>query len=446
MSRIAYVLPLASLVTAGLFSGCGSVNTGPDASTTDADISGAATVETEAALFGGSIGTNVGNIDIISMLPNNTVLETVKTDAAGNASIKVYPGGSVTAVYKHTVDMGADLITYVGVKPGDTLVFGSRNFSLTGQTGTNLGSQTYSWPVQTGVANHCIFTSCGGSCNGVNASTTLAESSTCHREPMDILYVGLNASGLISHYNLRSNVAFTNGQNVAIGGWAVAPNATLTVSGVPPEVSTVSGNWASVVDAATEYAFAQSYNGAPTGGAFSSTFAFHATGDRTLGRVAFSRQNFQAIQIVDQFNANTLTQTVAAPALTPWLQGAVAVSAALRTASWFLISDANSVADGLVLRLTWNHVVSAMNNSHQWHIIMPPGQTSIALPKLPAAFNDNLPASQDFINGQVRVFDISTVNGYDAVRTTVPSRNIMCVDCALRAGDFQRVVSSGTVQ
>ena len=136
MSRIAYVLPLASLVTAGLFSGCGSVNTGPDASTTDADISGAATVETEAALFGGSIGTNVGNIDIISMLPNNTVLETVKTDAAGNASIKVYPGGSVTAVYKHTVDMGADLITYVGVKPGDTLVFGSRNFSLTGQTST----------------------------------------------------------------------------------------------------------------------------------------------------------------------------------------------------------------------------------------------------------------------------------------------------------------------
>lgn len=317
-------------------------------------------------------------------------------------------------------------------------------------TSTNLGSQTYSWPVQTGVANHCIFTSCGGSCNGVNASTTLAESSTCHREPMDILYVGLNANNLVSHYNLRSNVAFTNGQNVAIGGWAVAPNATLTVSGVPPEVSTVSGYWTSVVDAAVDNSiftlFAQSYNGAPTGGAFSSTFAFHSTGDRTMGRVFLTRPNFQAIQIVDQFNANTLTQTVAAPALTPWLQGAVAVSAALRTASWFLISDANSVSDGLVLRLAWNHVVSAMNNQHQWHIIMPPGQTSIALPKLPAAFNDNLPASQDFINGQVRVFDISTVNGYDAVRTTVPSRNIMCVDCALRGGDFQRVVSSGAVQ
>lgn len=438
--RLFSSLPLFALAA------CGSVkDAGPDASTVDADISGTATVETESVAFGVAAGTNVGNIDIISMLPNNTVLEAIKTDAGGNATIKVYPGGSVTAVYKHTADMGADLITYVGVKPNDTLIFGSRNPSAVGVTQTNLGAQTYQWVVQAGVTNHCAFTSCSGACAGVGTSVAVTEFNTCNRSPMDILYIALGANGLVSHYNFRANVAFTAGQTLPAVGWAAAQNATVNITGIPAEVSNVSGNWATVLDGATEYNYAQSYNGAPTGGAFTSTFAFHPTGDRSLGRLNMSRPgSFQTIQVIDQFNTSTLNQTVATPTLTPWIQGGLLVSSALRIASWFLVSDANSVSDGVVVRLNWSHVVSSVSHPHQWHIIMPPGQQSLALPKLPAAFNENLPAPQDFIGGQVRVFDISTLNGYDAVRAT-PSRNIMCIECALRGGDLQRATFSGFV-
>jgi hypothetical protein len=38
-----------------------------------------------------------------------------------------------------------------------------------------------------------------------------------------------------------------------------------------------------------------------------------------------------------------------------------------------------------------------------------------------------------------RVFEISSVTGYDLLRT-LPSANIMCLECSVRTGDFQRVV------
>jgi hypothetical protein len=154
---------------------------------------------------------------------------------------------------------------------------------------------------------------------------------------------------------------------------------------------------------------------------------------------------YQQMQIVDQFNTGTLTQTISSPMLTPWVQGGFAVSGALRMANWFYVSDASSAIDGAVVRLAWNRVISSTSHFHQWHIIMPANQFALVFPKLPAQFNDNMPGPADSVSGAVRVFDITGVNGYDAVRMQ-PSGNIMCIDCALRAGDYTRAIFSGNVQ
>lgn len=450
MGRTGFRIFFASLLLAG----CGSVKdsgTAIDAPVgdagPDADESGMATVITEAALFGGTIGTNVGDIDIISMLPNNTVLEMKKTDAGGNATIKVYPGGSVTAVYKHSADVGADLITFMDVQPGDTLTFGSRNFATPpGTPNTNLGSMTYSWPAQAGAQFYDVFTSCAG--QGVQAPTltlNAAEFSLCHRDPMDVMFL-VETSGVgVSHFGFRSNVTFASGGAVSNPGWQAVQQASINITGLPPEITNVSGNFSTIIDGSREFSFLGFWNGNVTGGAFTTQFSWHPTGERTLGNVFLPRSGFTTMRIVDAFAANNLTQTVAAPTLTAWLQSGVIASSALRMANWFMVPDANSVQDGVVLRLNWNHVVSAMSNPHQWHIIMPPNTQAVVLPKLPAQFEENLPAPQDGLSGQVKVFDISTINDYNGVRAQ-PSRNIMCTDCALRGGDFQRVVSSGNVQ
>ena len=422
-----------------LLAGCGSVKGSDiDAPGPDSDLGGDATVVTEAALFGGTIGAPVGDVDIVSMMPDNTVLAMAKTGASGNATVRVYPGGTVTAVYRHTVDMGADLITWVGVKPGDTLKFGSRAFSTSGQSSTSIGSMTYSWPAQAGATAYNIATSCTTSgVGGASTSLVTSEYSLCHREPMDVLFGAFNSA--LTHYSFRSNVPFANGGSVTTGGWSPVQTGTVTITGLPSEVTSVSGSFSTILDGNREANFVGGYNGTPTGGAFSGTFPWHPTGDRTVGQVLLNRTGFSTMRVVDAFGASTLTQTVAAPVLTPWVQGGVVVSSALGMASWFLVPDATSVHDGQTLRVSWTHTVSSVGHPHQWHFILPPDQTSITLPKLPALFSENVPFPQDFLSVTLRVFDIASVTGYDMVRA-MPSSTIMCLDCAVRAGDLQRVV------
>src|SRR5262249_23511738 len=97
--------------------------------------------------------------------------------------------------------------------------------------------------------------------------------------------------------------------------------------------------------------------------------------------------------------------------------------------------------DGQALHLSWIHTVSSTNQPHQWDFILPPGQTSIEFPALPAQFNDAIPQPVDSIGASIRVFDISSVSSYDMLRMQ-SSANIMCLQCAVVAGDFQHVVMS----
>lgn len=443
MVRIRYRLSLAFCLL--LSAACGSVKETPDASTIDADQSGTATVETEAALLGGTVGANVGNIDVVSMLPNNKLLETIKTSAEGTGSIKVYPGGSVTAIYRRPGDLGAEMISYLGVKPNDTLVFGSRNFSTLGVTNTNLGNQTYEWTVQApGATNHCAATSCSVTCAAAPATTvSFAEFLSCNRTPMDILYVARNAAGQATHYSLRSNVTFAAGSTVSTTFWTPVLNATVNISGVPAEVSNLFGNWATVLNNQDERTLAAQYSGNPTGGAFTSTFGFHGTGDRTIARVQFQRPgSFDLMTLVDGITPNSTVQTVASPQFTPWLQGVLA-SAPLRTVAWNAVATPASVTDGSVVLAQWSRTVGGMTQFYRWYLIVPPGVSSINLPDLPTPLNNVLPTTEDFLNAQVRMFDLSTTD-YDAVRA-LPSRNVMCIECAVRAGEFQRAVFSGFV-
>jgi hypothetical protein len=41
----------------------------------------------------------------------------------------------------------------------------------------------------------------------------------------------------------------------------------------------------------------------------------------------------------------------------------------------------------------------------------------------------------------VRVFDVASVTSYDTLRA-LPSSTVMCLECAVRAGDVPRVVIS----
>ena len=199
---------LCSMWVSGVIAGCGNVSaSGPVDSASssddssrpgddsgsashdagiDGDLNGDVVVVTEAALSGGTVGARVGSIDIVSDLPSNAVLATARTDAGGSATVRVAPGGSVTAIYKHTVDVGADLITWVGVKPGDTLNFGSRKFAPSAAQDPSIGSQTYTWSALAGANKYRISTLCNLNFDvpAPDITVQLPEFSSCHQDPM----------------------------------------------------------------------------------------------------------------------------------------------------------------------------------------------------------------------------------------------------------------------
>jgi hypothetical protein len=446
------------LLSATLLAGCGKVAALPAAdgampasdgavATDDGAILGDATIITNAGLFGNKVGARVGNIDLISTAADNTVLAVTRSDARGNATIKVAPGGSVTAVYRHIVDPGTDLITWVGVKPGDTLTFGSRSFSPSGQKSTDLGSQTYTWPSQPGATDYVVFTPCTSTGVGTNLTVTLVESSLCHEDPMDIVFTASDDTA-ITHYGFRTEVPFESGSTVSILSWMPVQSGSINITGLPSEISSLEGKFFTIYNSGNARGLGDPYTGTPTGGAFSATFRAVPTGKRTVGSVTLARSGFNSIQILDAFSVDTKVQTVAAPQLTPWLQGRPTASPALRTASWFIVGEASSVYDGQLLDLSWSHVGSTKFAPYAWHFILPPGQTSITYPALPPPFDDAIPLSTEVTNAAVRVFEIASVKGYDMVRA-MPSADLMCLDCAVKAGDLQRVVITppeGTLQ
>jgi hypothetical protein len=418
---------------------------GGDADSRDGSVVGDVTVVTKAALFGGSDGSSVRDIDVISVSPDNQIVAVAKTDDRGGTTIEVYPGGSVTAVYRHTVDMGADLITWVGVRPGDTLVFGNRSPSTTRHQNTNLGTQTYTWPVVQDTSFYRVSTACNSDIfiHDTNAtSITLSEMSLCHREPMAVAFGAFGSSADGSHVlraASRSDLAFSNGATVAFTALNMSSTGSINITGLPPDISSVSGMFRAAVDPNLEFQTSGSYSGIPTGGAFSASIRYASIGTRTLGQVTLSRPGRRPMLLIDSFPVSSMTQNVATPMLPPWIQDGAIASSALRTAAWFLASDASSVYDGQLLHMSWNRRISDTSNPYQWHFILPPGQMMVEFPTLPSQFNEFVPAPQDAIFLSISVFDISTISDYDALREQ-PSANIMCLVCALRVGDFQRVV------
>jgi len=400
-------------------------------------------VVTQAALFGGMVGGRAGNIDIVSSLADGSVLASGKTDGDGRATIRVRAGGSVTAIYRHTVDLGADLITWTAVSPGDTLTFGNRNFATTGQSDTSIGTATYSWPAFSGASQYKVWTSCNTTGLGTQApatSLTAAEFPACHEQPMTVGFSALDANNtLIGFGVVVSSAAFQDGATIQLPAWSPPATASITLTGLPSEISVVTGGFRAVIDGRFDINPGLAYQGAVTGGAFTASFPVSQLGVRTLGAATLNRTGFRSIQIFDALSLGAVAQTIAAPVLPPWSQNGTTASAGLRKATWVLEPSAASVYDGQALHMTWLHTTAGVPNASQWDILVPPGVSAVDFPALPAALADAGPAADDRIVATTRVFEIPSINGYATLRT-MPSAHPMCLDCAVRTGDFPRVV------
>lgn len=421
---------------------CGAVSAPavPDAkdAAVDAPSAGPVTVTTQTRFYDGGQPpfTPQGNIIVVAVRPDGTLADMQTTDAtAGTATLNAYPGDSVTAIYPHISDAGADLTTFYGVKPGDTLTFGLR-FSqpVTSQT---LGSMTVTMPALPST-EYFAYTSCANAAFGTTASGTITESNYCHSEPMDILVVARDAtSHVLTQAGLVPSINFQSGGTASLAQWRPATTTkTLGLTGLSPDVVSVSTE---IYEMANDTViFGNGFGGPPSNGQYTtSPFEWPGQGTREVNRITLNRQGpWTQMAIHDNHDATTAPYSLAVPMLPPWLTSSYIVSGPAQMAAWFPVGDGPQ--KGALANVYWSH----NSASYSWSFIVPPGQTAINFPKLPAAAAMYAPYPEDFVYmSYVRLFDIPELATYDDVRK-LPESTIADLGSAVQLGLLERVIQN----
>jgi hypothetical protein len=410
------------------------------ADATDADQTAMANVVTRF-----DPATPAPMIDVISLRPNSSVADMVQTDSTGHAMIHIYPGGSVTAVFRHTstTDMGADLATVTGVQPNDTLTLEPQRLLVPPTSGAVVGSMTASWPAVGGASYYYLFTPCNQWYAGASTALTFTEWAGCHKNPMTLGYIAYNSVGTVIAFQTQTSVNFAGGGSTGISTWAGPQNVTLNAPALPSEIG---GYWAYVYQALNgTYGYGLSaYNGTPT------TPLNHVytmpNGERMIGEVQMWRQGIGKYQTVWD-TIGTSSWSLAAPTLMPWMT-ALAFSVGDHSVVWF--ADGTTSYDGIGASVAYVRQIPgppAMQNLYVWNIAIPPGSSHFQLPQLPAPFSDLLPTLDDQpITGgpyatSARLIDFGNLTGYDAFRQ-LPSSSFACPECRMFDGTFTHLMTS----
>ncbi len=440
-------IKLTTLCSLALAWGCGSVKTGdlPDGGGgggggADASMLGTATVTTKTHTPGfGAAGATQANVPVISLLPNGEMADMKLSDANGNATVNVYPGGSVTAVYAHKApDQGTDFATYFGVKPSDELTFGQAFVDS-----TVVGTMTLSWTAVVGASYYLVGYPCGNDVFVGTNSIVITETASCHQSSMELQVTAVASNG-VPMAVLSTFATFANGGSQNIGTPTAAGLAhTMTVSftGLPSAVTYVSFS-AQVVLNQGLLGFVAGNSGQPTGGAFSGSLSPWAqfSGDRVVAQLDLEENtDNEEIQIFDGFSTGNLSWTVAAPPAIPELPfNAALVSGSAQWAAWSTIGAQPTT--GALVTTRSLRTISGTQYPINWTFIVPPGMEQFGFPKLPAPYDKLMPTLTDIANGSsITPFLIPSVTDYDALRG-MPESVVTCLTCSVAQGVFPRIV------
>jgi hypothetical protein len=443
------------VLTIGLL-GCGKVaGDTVDAPAPDADLTGSLRVITQTHVTGsGALAAIQAGVTVFSTRPNDSVVDTETSDSNGSATLMIYPGGSVTAVYPHMLDnggpsgmQGTDLVTFVGVKDGDTLTFGSRFApDMTGQqqvgtvtlNGTNATSQFI-----------FVYTPCQISAVFSTFPIALPVYNWCSTSPWEVAIEDeqTSPSFVLSYGYTAVTLPANKTASIFFSANAARPVSAMA-TGLPPEITNVNFRLTGTINPSIHFGnttFIYSASGVPMGGALTTTVNPITTGDHFLGQMIVSRPgNYSSTVLYDLLTTTAANWPVAAPVMPPYLNGSALFSEQDK-AEWSIAKTTQaSTFDGTVVLFTWTHTmtVSGMttNTPYSWTFIVPPDQTQLKLPALPPQFAASAPQPMlDNINMRVRLIEIPTVNGYDALRA-IPERNLTCPDCAVRTGEIPRII------
>jgi hypothetical protein len=285
---------------------------------------------------------------------------------------------------------------------------------------------------------YTAYTSCTITGFGTTASGTITEYDTCHHDPMDILLVARDATtNAITQAGLIPSITFQAGGTATLAQWRPATTTkTLGLTGLGPEITSASMEPYELVNDTVQYG--HGFGGPTSNGQYTTpAFEWPGQGTREWIRSTLSRQGpWTQMGIDDTVAPTTAPYSLALPMLPPWLTNTYIVSGPAQMAAWFPVGDGPQ--KGALANVYWSH----NSASYSWSFIVPPGQTAINFPKLPAAAAMYAPYPEDFVYmSYVRLFDIPELATYDDVRK-LPESTIADLGSAVQLGLLERVIQN----
>lgn len=394
-----------------------------DASPVDAEVvvAGDVTVTTYTRDFDGVYTPAVrAGVTVVAINPDGTVADTGTSDATGNVTLTgVLPGAAVSAVYEDPNDQ--DLVTVLGVKPGDHLTFGERNnnYDSSGAAAT----ATINFTNTTDTYYTYVYGPCGYNIVYGNTATTITYSQYdgCQTDPADLLLFQIaSPSYLPVRQIVLRDVAF--GDNVTIDAgatWTVPNDMTFGAHGLIDQVNYVNLNVTPILAGLPTYGAGE--GNAPVDNAISMLRPVFSGSDNLITSVSMERSG----NLGQQERYELLPATASATTVDvdveeiPWI-GEISASGAGQVAVWPQIGA--EPYDGGIASIYWSRYVpddggeGGTNSYFSWTVYVPPGVTAYQWDAVPDAIAPYVPTTDDSVNIDLTLVDFPGVDGYDAFR------------------------------
>jgi hypothetical protein len=398
---------------------CGGGGGGDDAATPDsgpdADLGEAGEVTVEVhptcCLWDFPTPSNddlIGGVDIVVRDADGTI-STVTSINGQPTIVTLHAGASVTAIYDSEVDV--ELVTYAGVVPGDTLEFGGMLFT---PDGTPDQGMTVTYPALTAGTYYDVVYACGNESTNSGTELGIFHFPGCTPTgPEDVFLYAQNAAGL--QYGALSDIAWSDGGTLTLDAWQPAVTFDLDATGIPDgyvqatlalyTVANGTAKWhlgPPPIDV-TDGAASMSRSWAPVGDATNASIEMYGPAGNLLVRA--------------HLPADATTHTFTTDDWLPKLDGTFAVA----TREITITGPRDPRLDAVVVYATYDRTDGQFLYPRRWTIIAPPDTTTLALPDLPAEYDDVEPHAEDTNAGaSVTQFDFDTDDGYDDARRRPP--------------------------
>ncbi len=353
-------------------------------------------------------------VSVVFQDVSGALVSTVVTGVDGKATSTVAAGGQLT------VALGAagsrQLVTYLGLKPGDVINVAERVTRAVSITQT-MFAQGGGDSIAVGNSNCSTNSASTGNVVLVDATPECISGATFP------VFAQLNFMGA-NYFSFKKQNALAASGTTNVSGlsaWATGAAFSMGVMNAPnlPGPSAVLGQIANDQSYATspDNSFALA---AGMGNANFSTATGYA--DAFQGEVQFTSYAAgfqQTVTFAKRVASNNQTELLdLGGGLLPALTGATATPAGARPVVAWTAAASLSSADSGVLELMFQQPVDgAPNESIDWTFIVPPGTLTVTAPQLPAQLVAFQPSAASILNTPaVAFFESDLIPSYDFVR------------------------------